>query len=572
MRYDVMLFSFPNKNMDYPGLALPTLTAHLRENGHQTFQEDSNVIIRDMMMTESFLTNLTNTILPYIHSQNTNDFKISNRIKSIIDFLNVVDEQYGFDSIEQTKQKMQARMYSEILTGEESFKLVSTVFKISRSFHNVIDMLLHYDYLLDDCGISNPIEEYLVSIEEMIDKNNPVAVGFTVLNIQRKFTAYFAKRLREKYDGIIFVGGADPTNFGKHYLKYFPSIDVAFIKESEENLSKFIEKLKNNDFNYSDIPGIIYRINDVIKDNEIQFINPRNMLVPDFDGLAIDKYLTNVLPIQASRGCCWGKCKFCIHWKTYYKYYHKRPVDVVREIETLSNKYDTPYFHFTDDALEMKFGSEICREIVGKKINVRWLTYARFDTGFSKDVLDLWKKAGASVIEWGFESASKNVLKLMNKDVDPNVAEKIINDSSDAGITNKLFMFHGYPSETISDLTETIDFIERNIRSERIRFFMPIRNKFELLKGSKIYDDVLKHPTTFFKKVWIPSGAFSIHTEYFDLSNYVQKKIILGEFFESMDKYMKEKNIYTTNDENITLDIIYNHLNEQGILMPFNQV
>ena len=29
MRYDVMLFSFPNKNMDYPGLALPTLTAHL---------------------------------------------------------------------------------------------------------------------------------------------------------------------------------------------------------------------------------------------------------------------------------------------------------------------------------------------------------------------------------------------------------------------------------------------------------------------------------------------------------------------------------------------------------------
>ncbi|CAG0975302.1 Anaerobic magnesium-protoporphyrin IX monomethyl ester cyclase [Methanosarcinales archaeon] len=571
MKYDIMLFSLPNKNMDYPGLALPTLTAHLREKKYRTFQEDSNVIIRDKMMTEGFLNDLTHTILPNIYYQNLNDTKISKRIKQIIDFYIKIEQIHGFDEIEKIKKDMQSRKYAELLSEEKSFEIVSILFKISRSFHNIIDIIPNYSSLFEDFSIYNPIEEYLKKILDNIKKSNPFAVGFTVLNIQRKFTINFAERLSNDFSGYIFVGGPDPTKFGKQYIESYPFLDVAFIKESEENLLQIMEIIKNDGDDFSNIPAIVYKNNNTIKENKIKPINFENLLTPDFDGISLDKYLTNVLPIQASRGCFYGKCKFCIHWKTYFKYYQKKPENVAKDLEILSNKYNTKFFHFTDDALEFELGNKICQEITEKKLDVRWLTYARFESKFSKDSLELWKKAGVSVIEWGLESASDKVLNRMQKGINPRIAERIIKDSSEVGITNKLFLFHDYPDETSSDLSKTIDFIDDNIRHGRIRFFMPIRNKFELLKDSQLYEESLKDYRNLFKKIWFPSGIFAIRAEYFDLNDYTKKKEMLDIFLRNMTRYMEEKNIYTTDDENITLDIICNYLSEQKIPIPFNQ-
>ncbi len=564
---DVLLLSFPNRNIDYPALSLPTLTACLKKDGFSVEQRDLNMEIRDRLLEADILKILKDRVMPALCLENLNDTKVFDRLRQIVHVLAHIDRQWTFTKFQRTKVLMQERRYELVFNEKEYFDMAMGLFKLNRGLHQFLDLYVYHPTIFQDCGVEDPIGKIIEDLIGFIRQEQPCVVGVTVLNIQRNFSLWFAKKLREVYSGKIVFGGADPTRFGDLYLTYFDFLDCIFTKEAERSFPLFLAKLRKESSNFASIPGIIYRTGKEIRNNEPEPINPLDISTPDFSGFLLDKYLSPVLPVQASRGCYWKKCKFCIHWRTYASDYCRPIQDTVDDLEYLSRKYHTPFFHFTDDELPVKLGNRICEEILRRNLRLRWLTYARLENGFTKKILDRWYQAGARVIEWGLESASQRILDSIQKGIKISVAQRVLDDVAEVGILSKLFCFHNYPGETIQDLQMTLDFLKHNILKKKVRPFLAIRNRLFLLKGSILFEEAIGvDGGKLFRKVWVPSNGFSIEAAYEDLErDYYTRRILVDRFLEEMQGYIEQNNIFTTDDENVTMDLVLIDVKDRGV-------
>jgi anaerobic magnesium-protoporphyrin IX monomethyl ester cyclase len=562
---DVLLLSLPTKNMDYPALSLPTLTASLMSHGYQVVQRDLNTEIRDTIMSEDVLSNLKTKILPALARENVGHIRVYQHLRDFTNLLSFIDEKWSLGEIQQTKELMQRRCYQEVFDNEARFDMALCLFQISRFLHMFFELYVHRPTIFNECGVYDPIAEALDRLRTDVVRLAPRVVGFTILDIQRRFTLWFAQNIRRIYKGKIVFGGADPSRFSEVYLRYYPFIDHVFVREAEESFPQFLRQLDEGKDQWHAIPGLGYRKDGDIRIEKVEYVDASAIPTPNFCGFPLDRYLLPVLPIQASRGCRWRRCKFCIHWRTYSHYYRRPVENVVNDIETLSLAHGTRFFHFTDDELAVQLGTQISDEILRKNLDIRWLTYARLEKQFDATVLSKWYNAGVRVIEWGLESASQRVLDLMDKNIEVEHIQPILEDAARAGILNKLFCFHDYPGETIEDLAATLDFLRYNILNQKIRPFTPIRNKLFLLKGSILYEEAIADANAQrFAKVWTPEGPFSIQADYEDVTDYGSKKKAVEDFLEEIHKYMRERKVYSTDDDNVTMDLVVTDLMEKG--------
>jgi len=562
---DVLLLSLPTKNMDYPALSLPTLTASLISHGYEVVQRDLNTEIRDRIMTADILSDFGTKVLPALARENVGHTRIYRHIRDTMNLLSFMDKEWSFVEIQKTKELMQRRCYDKVFNNEARFDMALCLFQLSRFLHMFFEMYVHRPTIFNECGVYDPIGEALNHLTGDVIRLAPRVIGFTILDIQRRFTLWFAHKLRQTYTGKIVFGGPDPSRFGEVYLRYYPFVDHIFMKEAEESFPEFLRQLDEGRDQWNTIPGLGYRKDGDVRVEKVESVNPSAVPTPNFSGFPLDRYLLPVLPIQASRGCSWRKCKFCIHWRTYSHYYRRPVENVVNDIEALSLAHGTRFFHFTDDELAVELGTRISDEILRRNLDIRWLTYARLEKRFDAAVLSKWYKAGVRVMEWGLESASQRVLDLMDKDVKVEHIQPVLEDAARAGILNKLFCFHDYPGETIEDLAITLDFLRYNTLNQKIRPFTAIRNRLFLLKGSILYEEAIADRNAQkFAKVWAPEGPFSIQADYEDTTDYGPKKKAVENFLEEIHKYMRERKIYSTDDDNVTMDLAVIDLMEKG--------
>ena len=557
MTIDVFLVSTPNKNIDYPGLSLPILTSSLRNKGFDVLQIDYNVILRDKILTAKGLTDLSENMLPsmvpvFLHS----GFHLS-KLGELQDYLVCLNDYYQFTYLEEVKLKVQERNFAWVFSEEKRFKAYLDLFKVNRALHYIIDAAIAESDILPDCYVLALIQNIFIDLENKITAECPAIVGFSILDIQRGFTFALIKKIRSTFGGTIAVGGPDPTRFPKEYIKLCSDIDILFTGESEESFPLLLQAIKSERQSLESIPGIYYRNQKGgLVVNESTGVDFSATPTPDFNGLPLEKYLTPALPLQVSRGCYWGKCNFCIHYDTYGSY-QKRNIDkVIEDIKTTINKHNTKYFHFTDDCISVSLADQLTEAILSNNINIRWLSYFRLEKGLNKDRLSMIYQAGGRVLEFGLESASEKVLHLMNKTIFLNSAAKVIDDASAIGFLVKLFMFHGYPGENLEDLLKTINFTEQRILNRKVRAFFPLRNRFELLKGSEIYDRCRSKKESHVKKIWEPSGLFGIRSEYLSDIDEGKTMMAISMFVENIREYMKKEHIYNTDDENVMLDLL----------------
>lgn len=563
---DVLLLSGPTKNIDYPALSLPALLGCLSRHGYSVAQRDLNMEIKDRLLTGESLLALKDRILPALSRENVGDALSFRHISEGLQLLRYAATEWSLEEIQNTKQLMQQRRYTEVFGQEARFDMAICVFEIARFLHRFMDAYIHRPTIFEECGLRDPIKDVLDTVIQSVSRSQPKVIGFTVLDIQRRFTLWFAAILRRMCTSTIVLGGADPSRFGASYLQNFRFLDHVFVKEAEESFPQFLSQLCAPNPRWEAIPGFGFRKDGNVIITDAQPLDPSQIARPDFSGFPLDSYLLPTLPIQASRGCRWHRCKFCIHWQTYSHYYQRSPKDVVDDMQALSSKHSTRFFHFTDDELAVGLGSQVSQEILKRGLQVKWLTYARLEKSFDFEVLSQWHRAGARVMEWGLESASQPVLDLMNKGIEVKDAQPIVDHASRAGLLNKLFCFHNYPGESLDDLKTTIHFLHENIMARKIRPFLPIRNRLFLLKGSTLYQECTSDtPCSHFPKVWRARGPFSIQAEYADASTYQTKKEMISRFATDIHDYMRQNNVFATDDENVTMDLVVADLRDQGL-------
>jgi len=552
MSNEIILIDSPNAVADYPRLALPLLTAIVNEKGGKASYIDLNIRFRDKIVSRECLNYLESSYLPEILSKIIFDKKLYKKIKMLYNFLSLIKIKDSFMVLEEVKQMMQARKYHKIFKSEQYSSAVENLFKLQGLISGFFDVIACISIIED----INPEFFIYKEIDKLIDSiinKQPEYIGFSVSTMNRPFVKFLSQRLAYKNDftkSKIIIGGSDVSYYKEKFLEDWSWIDAAVVHEGDDALPLLLNS-NNNQLN--EIPNLIWRKDNKIIINEIK--TPKiSKVTPKF--INTDLYLSDMLPIQASRGCPWGKCVFCIHWRTYSKQYSQLlPNIVVKQLEELSNKYKTKRFHFADDEMPAKLKDKVAEEIIRRKLDLSIIAYSRFDENVTKKRLFNWHQAGFKVLEFGMESASQRILNVLNKGIKVSEAQRILNDAAEIGILCKLFMFNNAPEENIEDFRKSIEFLGSNIKAGIIRPFFEITTKFELLRGSPLFDQIFKkNKNLYFKKTRLPSGKFIAQAGYITKNDSLYDSLLSG--LTNLAQIAKRFGVFLMNDEAISIDLI----------------
>lgn len=327
------------------------------------------------------------------------------------------------------------------------------------------DILRFYQvdsFLKDYYTFINDITNRIISL-------NPKCVSFYTLWSYYHILLRIAKELKQINPEITIVfGGPQASATAYETMKYMRYIDFICTGEGENTVVPFFETLLNsNASDFSKIPGLYYRESDNIKFNHIEIpISDLNTLPHWDDRLYLGNYNnleseitsnTYFMPIDAGRGCPYS-CTFCCtsnFWRRTYRL--KSPERIVEDIEYYKKKFGITSFWFSHDAFtsNKKLVSDVCDYIIKKGLNITWRCTARIDC-ISEDLILKMKQAGMTQIELGIESGSKRMQKTINKNLNLEKSNKMIEFLLKSNIQVGLFFMYGFPEETEDDLSETL--------------------------------------------------------------------------------------------------------------------
>lgn len=296
-----------------------------------------------------------------------------------------------------------------------------------------------------------------------IESEGPDAVGFSFFSLgQLPWILALARELKSRRKEVrIVIGGASSTAIDHaELLKACPFVDGVVLGEGDEPVLALAAGK-----NLGEIPGLARLVDgEVVKNRPPTPWRVAESSDPDFSDLNLSRYLnpSPVLPVLASRGCKWGRCRFCAHNSTYLGGY--RAVDAgetAAMLARLKERYGAAYFYFADlylDAPELK---ELADAITGRGLRIAFHALGRPTAEHTAGLLEKCARAGLRWISWGVESGSVRMLEVAGKGTDAGEVEKVLAASKAAGVSNLAMMIFGLPTSDDPSMEETFAFLER---------------------------------------------------------------------------------------------------------------
>jgi anaerobic magnesium-protoporphyrin IX monomethyl ester cyclase len=275
------------------------------------------------------------------------------------------------------------------------------------------------------CYDPNVFENPFQELSIVIDKFNPDVVAVSLRNLDNVFSfnkrSYYPefKRLvrqikQQKPDCKVVVGGAGFSIFAEEIIKDNPEIDFGIISEGENSFPQLIINLDHPE----QVPGVVFRKNGqtvAIKQKPVAF---DSLPKPSRELFIIKKYQKALFSIgvQSKRGCGFN-CVFCSKRIQGGNTCRMRPAKkVVDEIECLVNNFGVSTCFFVDSTFNFPFShcEEICKEIVKRRLDVRWSADFRPDF-LNEYLMKLCVKAGCNWFGFSPDGACDSAMKMLGK-------------------------------------------------------------------------------------------------------------------------------------------------------------
>jgi hypothetical protein len=187
---------------------------------------------------------------------------------------------------------------------------------------------------------------------------------------------------------------------------------------------------------------------------------------PDFSDYEIEKYNSHRLsdgylwlPVTGSRGCV-RNCTFCEVPATW-KYTQRSAKNIANEIQSVLTVADNLYIHFTDSLVNGSLST--FNELLDYLIELQ--KFKSFKWGGQYIVrqgqIENWAKIAASGVERleiGFETGSDSLRFEMAKRFYNSDMMYVLGQLEKYNVKCVILMFCGYPTETLSQFQETLDF------------------------------------------------------------------------------------------------------------------
>jgi radical SAM superfamily enzyme YgiQ (UPF0313 family) len=488
----VMLIFPPDWYPSEPYLSLPTLTAFLRGFGHCVIQKDMNLEMYDWFFSGKGL----NLILEKIPRKHT-DFDITKLTEKAESAKTIVRSQefYNVDKLEWAMN-----VFREVTDT------ISLAYAPARICMPPMETDLNYKLFISS-DILEAVNDSRVNVyrdvfdhilKPAIETEEPDVIGISIVLKQQLFSSMtFCAMIKEQFPGIHITLGGNTVTRLRDVLpqahNMFSLFDTAIMYEGETAFLQLVNAI-GTDRDFSTIPNLIFKDSTGIHISTITSAEDMSTLPPpDFDGLSLEKYFVpdRILPYLSTRGCYWGKCKFCDHGEGYTAGYRAKNIgQIIEEIRHLRDKYQAAHFHFPDESYPPALFKKLTSRLIEADLQIAWSTHLRFEESLLDD--RVWgnaEKSGCKFLHMGFESGSERVLKLMGKATTTEVIQRSLKASSRHGVWNHVMGFFGFPGETLEDAKITVRFLEDNKEHVHSIGF----GTFDLSK----YSPVLKNPKKF---------------------------------------------------------------------------
>ncbi len=492
-----------------PYLALPCLTAILREAGHPVVQKDINIEMYDLFFSDAFLVWVKARIGMQLHELEGKE-EAGSLTDQEFDQRAVLEANAQVDIIDLIER---AEMAKHIVRGEDFYDAEKLEWALT-TFREVMQFISAAYYpasivfyplesnlgyrpgvskevfaCLDDERVNVYRDVCRQLVLPAVSREAPDVVGVSIgTQMQMLAGLTFCKMIKENFPHIhVTVGGNVITRLQEELPKhdrFFTSVfDSAIMYEGEHALLWLLEAL-GGERGWDSVPNLIYRNEAGIHVNQEIFTEKTTALpLPDFDGLPLDSYFVpvRILPYLATRGCYWGRCTFCDHGQGYFDQYRGMPAQqVVQQVKALKDRYQAEHFLFADESYPPALLKKVTQLLVDQEVGIKWTTLIRFEeTLQDPGIWDLAVKSGCCTLYYGMESANERVLDLMDKHVKKSVIENNLREAAKAGIWNHVMAFYGFPGETREEAEETRQFLLDNrehIHSVELFYFVAYRH------------------------------------------------------------------------------------------------
>lgn len=314
-------------------------------------------------------------------------------------------------------------------------------------------------------------------IEEYLKKTDFDVVAFGCIVTGYKFVKKLAGLIKKYKDVPIIVGNSVASSIPNILLEK-TKVDIGVFCEGDVTIVEVLRAIEQKR-PLKEVKGIFFR-----KQGKVFFTPPRELIsnldkLPFIDYQLFDTstYLAQcrlsvnepypidfnslrVLPINTARGCPFN-CTFCYHVFKNQRYRTRSFGHIAREIKYLQKRYGINYVQFFDELtiLTKERASQLADYFLKERIDVFWTADCRVGL-LGEDDLDLarqLKKAGCVSLGYSLESADENILRAMNKMIDPRDFISQTRVLQKAGITPVTSLVVGYPQETEETLKKTFD-------------------------------------------------------------------------------------------------------------------
>ncbi|WP_287984190.1 B12-binding domain-containing radical SAM protein [Diaphorobacter sp.] len=198
---------------------------------------------------------------------------------------------------------------------------------------------------------------------------------------------------------------------------------------------------------------------------------------PTWDGLPLQRYLSlldmlNPMhrlwsdgrwnKLTVAHGCYWKKCSFCDVNLDYIGRYEGASAQVLADrIAAIVAETGQTGFHFVDEAAPPKALKALAQELIARGTGISWWGNVRFEKTFTPELAELLADAGCIAISGGLEVASDRLLGLMKKGVSVDQVARVTRAFSDAGILVHAYLMYGFPSQTVQDTVDALEYVRQ---------------------------------------------------------------------------------------------------------------
>jgi len=166
--------------------------------------------------------------------------------------------------------------------------------------------------------------------------------------------------------------------------------------------------------------------------------------------------------LTVAHGCYWKKCSFCDVNLDYISRYDLATTDVlIGRIESLIHETGQTGFHFVDEAAPPKALKSLAYALLQRKLDISWWGNIRFEKSFDTGLCRLLAESGCIAVTGGLEVASDRLLKLMKKGVSVEQVARVTHAFSDAGILVHAYLMYGFPTQTVQDTIDALEYVRQ---------------------------------------------------------------------------------------------------------------